>query len=283
MKENKLISFIQNKISDRAMKVTAIVLICVYYFVGLLSYITVPIKPIYNLFTYTSSFAIIIRGVMAGIVCLFSLLVVIKYNRKMQWKWLVLFCFILFMTLVSILISPMVYEYMYVESLYKVIHVVRLNPGVRQTTVLYLSSIADFAFGFCILFILPFMYQDKKKLLWLLIPIVCIAVLECLYSVIRERSGYIAFIKDPGNPNAGYANQIGATFGNKQDWGSFLVVAFASSLASAFIIGKKGIEKVFRISLLLLCAVFSVFAVFCFFTFFYTPDKIKASNALCFC
>ena len=263
MKENKLVSFIQNKISDRAMKIAAIVLICVYYFIGLMSYITVPIKPIYSLFVSTSLFAVILRAVMCAIICLFSLIVLFKYNLKMPWKWFVLFCFILFMTLICILISPMVYEYMYVENLYKVIDVIRLNPGIKQTAVSYLSSIADFAFAFCILFILPYMYQDKKKLLWLLLPIIGIAVLECFYSIIKERAAYIAFFKDPGNPNSGYALNIRATFVSKQDWGAFLGVAFASSLSCFFILGKNRIEKALKIVFLCLCFMFYFFVVCC--------------------
>ena len=258
---NKIRSFIYNKISDKAMLYIGIVLLCVFYFIGLLSYITVPVPALFRLFKSSSILAILLRAFTCGLICLYSILVIFKYKPKIKWSWLVIFCFVLLSTLVCILISPLTYEYMYVEELYKVVHVVILNPGLGRTVVMFLSSIADFAFAFCILFVLPYVLNDKKKLLWLLLPIVAIGLLECCYSLFKERDLYIYLFNHPDDPFGGYGHEVGATFGNKEDWGAFLTVAISSSLCSIFFLGKTTKEFILKILLGVSAFIMSVFVV----------------------
>lgn len=257
----KIVDFIRNKISDKAMAIMGVALLGTYYFVGLLSYITVPIKPIYRVLTSSSMVAIILRALMCAFVCLFCIVIVIKYKQKIKWGWLVIFCFVLFMTLISILISPMTYEYMFSESLYKVVHIVLLNPGIPKTIVMYLSSVADFAFAFCILFIMPTVINDKKKLLFILLPIVAIGLFECCYSLVVEKENYLYLLNHPDDPFGGYNNDIGATFGNKEDWGAFLTVSFVSAVASIFFLKKAKKTIIVKIGLSIAAVTMSVFAV----------------------
>lgn len=258
---NKLTSAIRN-LSDRTIKIIGYVLVISYYFIGLLSYITNPIKSFYLIFVSTSIVAIIMRAALCGLICIYSIMVLIKYELKVKCKWLCLFLFLLFMTLISILLSPLQYEYMYVDNLYKVVHAVQLNPGVPRTIVMFFSSIADFAFAFCILFVLPYVINDKKKLLYLLIPIVLICLLECGYSAIKEKENYIYLFNHPDDPFGGYNNDIGATFGNKEDWGSFLTVSFTASIFSFYFIkGDTPFKKLLKVFFIGCCGIFTVFAV----------------------
>lgn len=257
----KITNFIENKLSDKLMVILGFAILGTFYFVGLLSYITVPIKPIYKLLVSSSTLAVVLRAVMCGLVCLYSIVLVIKYKLKIKWTWLVIFCAVLLMTLIAILISPLSYRYMYVESLYKVVHVVELNPGLTRTIIMYLSSIADFAFAFCIVFILPSIIHDKKKLLFILIPIVVICLFECAYSIIKEKDTYIYLINHPDDPFGGYNHDIGATFGNKEDWGAFLTVATCSSIFSIYTLDNTKRNLIIKIGLGLCALMFAVFAV----------------------
>lgn len=257
----KIDSFVKEKISDKTIAVIGISILCVYYFIGLLSYITVPITPVFSLFKSSSPLAVFLRVFTCGLIVLFSVLILIKYKPKIEWSWLVLFCFLLLMVLFSIIISPSTYEYSYVEQLYKVIHTVILDPGVGRTIIMFCSSIADFIFAFCIMFILPFAFKDKKKLLWLLIPIVIICCFECFYSFVKEKDTYLYMFNHPDDPYGGYGHEVGATFGNKEDWGAFIMVAISSSFACIFFLGNSTKEKIFKVILFILIFVFSIFTV----------------------
>ena len=259
--KQKITSFIREKISDRAMGAIGIGLLCFYYFIGLVSYIATPIRPIMRLLGSSSPLSVALRAFTCALIVLFSIIIIIKYKPKIKWAWLVLLGFALLMTLFSILISPAYYDYMFVESAYKVVHVVHEDPGAGRTIIMFLSSVADFLFAFCIMFVLPYVVNDKKKLLWLLLPIIIIGVLECGYSALKEKDIYLYMFNNPDDPFGGYNNGVGATFGNKEDWGSFLMVAIASSFASIFFLGKTIKEKIIKIFIGIAIVVMSVFVV----------------------
>lgn len=240
----------------------SIVILLVFFYLGLISYITVPIKPLYHFLTSGSLVAVLIRAFMTGIICFYSVLVFLVNDIKVQWKWLIVFLIVLFLVLISIIISPLTYTYVYSEKLYGVVHLVKLNPGLPRTITMYLSSISDFAFAFCSLFILPIVVNNKKQLLALTLPIVLICLLECTYSFITERNTYKYLLTHPDDSFAGYGHQVGATFGDKESWGSFLTVAFASSLFSFISISNtKRIYRIIKIVLFCSILIFICFAI----------------------
>lgn len=257
----KLTDIVRNKISDKMMVILGISSLGLFYYIGLLSYITNPFKALYKYLLPSSNIAVFLRALTTGLICLYSILVVIKYKPKIKWSWFVMFVSVLVMTLLTIIISPLKYNYMFVEELYKVVHVVELNPGIGRTIVMYLSSIADFAFAFCILFIMPIVINDKKKLLYILAPIVIIALLECVYSIIKEKDLYIYIINHPDDPFGGYSHDIGATFGNKEDWGAFLTIATCVAVFTTYSLNNKKRYIIFKIILIISICVFAVFAI----------------------
>ena len=263
--QNKLKAFpdwIRNHISSDFVNKTAIIVILTYYYIGLLSYIATPISGLHKYLKPTSGIAIGLRAFMTVLICLYSILVVIVYKKKFPWKWFVVFSFALLGTLFTMLLSPQTYTYIYVESSYKVVHWVQLSQGFERNAVMYLSAIADFAFAFCVLFILPFVVNDRKQMLILFIPIVIIGLLECGYSIIKEKDTYIYLFTHPDDIFGGYGHDIGATFGNKEDWGAFLSISFTSAIASSFFIKKDKVWKwIIAITLWVCAFIFSVFAV----------------------
>ena len=231
----------------------SIVIILLYYYIGLLSYITVPIRPIYHLFTSNSSLAVVLRGVMTAFVVLYSLVVVFINSNKIQWKWAVVFIYVLLLTLISSSISPQIYNYVYVSnSNYGVVYWVQASAGINRLFTMYLSSISDFALAFCFLFILPIVVNDRKQMLILLIPIVFIGLMECGYSIFKEKEEYVKLINFIDPQYSGYNINIGASFGNKQDWGAFATVSFVSAITSTFFLeGKNWKGLLFKIFLII--------------------------------
>ena len=254
--------WIRNHISVNVVNKMAIVVILVYYYIGLMSYITTPIPFIYRYFKPSSGVAIGLRAFMTALICLYSILVLIVYKKKFPWKWLVIFAFVLGGTLFAMLISPQTYRYIYVENLYKVVHWVQLSQGTERNIVMFLSAIADFAFAFCALFILPFVINDKKQMLILFVPIVIIGLLECGYSILKEKDTYIYLFTHPDDIYGGYNHDIGATFGNKEDWGAFLTLSFTCAISSSFFINKDRKWKwVVSIGFWVCAFIFGIFAV----------------------
>ena len=241
----------------------SIVIILSYYYIGLLSYITAPIKPIYHLFTSGSTVAIVLRALTTALICIYCLLVVIVNQEKVKWKWLIIFIYILLFTLLSTSISPQTYNYMYISSTnYGTIYWVQASAGTRRLFTMYLSSISDFALAFCFLFILPVAIKNKKQLLLLTLPIVLIGIGECMYSVVRERSEYIKLFNMIDPQYKGYNINICASFGDKEVWGAFATVAFCSSIVSIFLVGKGNNKYLFlKILLILASSVLYIFSL----------------------
>ena len=259
--KDKFASFVENKLTDKVMQIICVVLFLAYYFIGMMSYATAPIKPLYSLLVSSSTLAVVLRAFLCGLICLFSLLILYKYKLKFQWKWFILFIAVLLFNLFAIILSPLTYKYLHVEGLYKVVHIIELNPGLGTVVVMYLSALADFALAFCMLFILPTVFHDKKKILWIVLPVVLFGLLECSYSLIVERANYVYRLSHLDDPNTGYTHVVHATFGNKEDWGSFLTVAFCCSLVSLLFLGKTIKEKIFKAISIICLPVFAFCAL----------------------
>lgn len=252
-------NWIRNHFPKDKVNKFSIVVIMLYYYIGLLSYITVPIKPVYKLFTSGSSIAVIVRALMTIMIVLYCFIVIIVNKKKIQWRWAVLFTYILLFTLLSMAISPQTYNYMYISQRnYLVVYLIKSSAGFNRLFTMFLSSISDFALAFCFLFILPIVLNNKKQILLLTLPIVIIGLLECVYSLITEREDYYKLINMIDPQYGGYNINIGASFGNKEDWGAFATVSFCSTIASYFCINSRK-TKWFLVKLFLLFSAFFIY------------------------
>lgn len=252
---NRLLDFIRKTIPKDKVNRISILVILLYYYIGLMSYISFPFKPIYNFFVYSSGAAVVIRALMTILVVSYSLLVVIVNKEKIQWKWAIVFVYVLLFTLISAVLSPQTYYYIYSESLYGVVRWVKASAGFNMFLSMFLSSISDFALAFCFMFILPLVLNSKKQLLFLTIPIVILCLVECVYSLVTESDEYAKLINFVDPQYGGYNINISASFGNKQDWGAFATVAFFSSAVSFFVISSNCFKNLILKLLLILSSI----------------------------
>lgn len=189
---------------------------------------------------YSSSLSgILIRILSTFLLVGYSLIVLIANEQKLQYRWLLVFGFVLLMCLVSIFISEHHFYFTYKTSLYGFLASKEIIVGYKTLISMYLSSFSDFAFAYCFLFALPFCLKNKKLLLFLTIFIVFFMIAQCGYSLLFERSKYISMITKDADPYSGYNISIGAMFGDKQEFGAFLALGFACSIFSLHLLKTK--------------------------------------------
>ena len=252
---NNSLDWVRNHFDKNKVNRFSIVVILAYYYIGLLSYITNPWWSIYRFFISSNPIALVVRALMTALICFYSVLIIIVNNEKIKWKWMIIFIYILLFTLISTAISPQTYTYVYVSKLYNIVHKVTVSPGWSSIFKMYLSSISDFAVAFCLLFVFPLVINNKNQIILLLVPIAFIGVIECVYSAVVEKGEYIKLFEMIGSQYGGYEIGIGATFGNKQDWGAFATVSYVSCLISFVLINKKKRGVIFVKTFLLISSI----------------------------
>ena len=257
----RLYLFIQNHFDKKIINNSYPFVFLAYYALGMMSYVMYPWPSISQLFISTGSLAVIVRVIMLFIIGLYSLVVLVVNKVSFEWKWFILFIYILLFTLISLAISPAAYDYVYEANLYQIMHKAHVEPGFGRVLTMYFSSISDFFIAFCFLFILPHAINKKRIIIWLLIPIVILCVIECLYSIIFERQDYIDLIRMVDPQYSGYTIKIRATFVSKQDWGAFLTIAFISSMYVFWTLHKYQRLRLAKWLFVLLCFVFYLFTI----------------------
>ncbi len=207
--------------------------LALYLLIGILAYVN--IWPGSARFFYSSSASgIIFRAFTTALICVYSAFLFVFSRNKIRFplKWLVAFVAVLLVNFVVMMLAKHKYSYFYTSSLYSRLHEVTSVTGYRTLLTMYLSSVSDFALGFCFLFILPFAFIEKKQLLVLTIPMLIFMIFECGYSIVTERMEYQGIFAGETEVWGGYNISIGATFGDKQEFGCFLNVGFCCALIS---------------------------------------------------
>ena len=241
-------------------------LVLLFYFViGILAYVNIwPGSA--ALFRSSSTSGIIFRAASTALIVLYSLSLFIVNAGKMRfpWKWFIAFAAVLLVNLMAMLFTKHEYTLQYTASLYGYLREVSVVTGWKTLWTMYLSSVSDFALGFCFLFLLPYAFNRKTQLLWIVIPIVVFMVYECGYSLVKEIGEYKKIFSEEALIYGGYNVNIGATFGDKQEFGCFLTVGFASSLLALAVspFRCRGLLVVYRIGLVLASALFFVISFF---------------------
>ncbi len=236
------------------------IVLLVYLVIGLLAYVNVfPGSAAY--FRSSSTTGVLARVFSTALICIYSALFFVLNAGKIKfpWRWFVAFVIVLFINAVAMFLIPKEYTVHYSASLYGFLRETNVTLGWKRLLTMYLSSISDFALGFCFLFLLPCAFKTRKQLLVVTIPMVLFMVAECLYSVTKEYTQYLAIFTDETAIFGGYNLSIGATFGDKQEFGAFLTVGFCCAVVSCFLL--NGLPKPWRIG-------GRVFFSFCAFGFF---------------
>lgn len=251
------------RIVDKA----APIVLLIYLLIGILAYVN--IFPGSARFFYSSSTSgVIFRMISTALICVYSLGYAILHRNQLRfpWKWLILFAGVLFLNLFAVLFAKHDYSYVYKASLYGYLHSVHVTASSRSLTIMYLSSISDFALGFCFLFLLPNAFKRKPQLLWLIVPMVVFMLFECGYSVLKEYHEYIGIFSGEAEAYGGYNISIGATFGDKQEFGSFLTVGFCCAVLGAYIASTIRLKPWRLIARIVFLASATVFFAITFFT-----------------
>ncbi len=252
---------------EKALERLAPFVLFLYLFVGMLAYVN--IWPGSASFFYSSSVSgVLLRMATTFLLCGYSVFIYIIKRKKNRLSifWLCLLSFVLICNLLVMLFSNHDYCYFYTSQLYGRLHEIAYVTGYKTLITMYLSSVSDFALAFCFMFLLPSAFKDKKQLLILTIPMIVFMTFECGYSLLTEYVEYKGIFSGQTEIYGGYNISIGATFGDKQEFGCFLTVAFCCAIVSfvcADCLGKRLLIRSARV-LFFICAL--LFFVICFFT-----------------
>ena len=238
-----------------------------YSLVGILAYVNVwPGSAKY--FYSSSASGIVIRALTTALICIYclALYLINKSKIRLPFRWLIAMGVVLVANFVVMMLGNHDYHYFYISNLYERLHEIAVSTGYRTLLTMYLSSISDFALGFCFLFILPFAFKEKKQLLIVALPMILFMLYECGYSVLKEYPEYQGIFSGETETWGGYNISIGATFGDKQEFGCFLTVGFCCALVS-FMCSDVFNKKPLRIGFKAFCGgAATLFFVITFFT-----------------
>ena len=252
-----------------------------YLIVGALAYVNVfPGSAKY--FYSSSTSGVIIRAASSLLLAGYSVAVFFLNpgKAKFPWPWIIAFGIILFGNLITMLAKDHHYVVQYQAALYGYLREVSVTAGLKSLITMYLSSLSDFALGFCFCFLLPIVFNKREQLLVITLPIVLFMLLECGYSVIKEHEQYAALFSEDTAIYGGYNLSIGATFGDKQEFGAFLTIGFCAAFISCFTVG--GLKKPLRYALVTgLCLSGGVFFVITFFTLCKTAILANSLAFMC--
>ena len=266
----------------RAINSAAPVVLLTYFLIGIMAYVNVwPGSA--RLFASSSMVGILARVFSTFLICSYSVCFGILNRQRISlpWKWLIPFVFVLVVNFVTMLATPHSFIYFYTSSLYSRLHEVSISTGYKTLFTFYLSSISDFAIGFCFMFLLPHAFKTKKQLLLILVPFIGFMMLEVVYSLIKERGAYLEIFTKDAATWGGYNISIGATFGDKQEFGAFLTLALCASLvvfSALDVIQHKPIRMLFR-AVDFVC-IFVFFAI-TFFTLCKTAIIANSAAIIC--
>lgn len=237
----------------------------IYSLIGILAYVNVfPGSAAY--FRSNSIAGITFRVVSTALICVYCLLFywLNRETMRFPWKWVAVFSGVLLVNFFAMVFTSHEYSYLYTASIYGYLHSVQVSVGAKTLITMYLSSISDFALAFCFMFMLPYAFYKKERLLWLTVPMVLFMLFECGYSLLKEMDQYKAIFTGATDIYGGYNISIGATFGDKQEFGCFLTVGFCSAIASCFAFNRfnQFWVKLIKWSFIVAAAIFFVISFF---------------------
>lgn len=212
-------------------------------------------------FVYNSTSGLVIR-IFTSILFIGScLLVFVSYKRSMNIKWLCVFLFLLVFILICMVYTPTSYYVLYrTTKLYDFMAMYESTISLKTLVTMYFSFAVDVIFAYCFIFILPKIFAEHSLLLFILIPFLLIMFYSMIYSLLKETTYYVRFIKGDWEYSA---DTIGSIFGNKQQWGIFLAPVLPVSIVSYFIVKKTKFKTVIKMFFYIFCAISFFLAAFC--------------------
>ncbi len=244
-------------------RITPVILL-LYFVIGLMAYVTVwPGSTAF--FKSNALTGILTRAVItfllifhAGFYCFLH-----KESGRFPWKWAIVFLLVLIVNLLVCCFGGRTQHFFY-KNVYGILFEVTSTVGYRQILTMYLSSVSDFALGFCFLFLLPASIR-KSSLIPLAVFVLLFMAFECGYSAIHDREQIIALFNKISDPYSGYDVSIGASFGDKQEFGTFLTIGLCCAIVMPLLLPKR--RGPLFTSVIITCAILGlIFLIFCFFS-----------------
>lgn len=269
----KLINFIRNK--QQLFEKMFIPFVIMYFILVSLPYFAYSV-PILGDFVSKGTTQLIYRGMIALLFILYAVCVSISYRIKPNYPWIILLSILLITSMLVPLFSPtfLVTSYTDPQFLYTTISSIQI--GMEDNISSVVSLFFDLSFAYCFLFIFPYCLQNRKHIIYILLPVIFLMLFECTYSIIFERSQYMKLFSYTDDGYSGYDIIIQATFGSKNDFGDFLLQAIIAG-AVCFVITRQKYHKIiygicvfifFIFSILSLCKTAIVGEILLFFVGF---------------
>lgn len=242
----KLFQLLRKEEFLKKFKTVAFACFIISFFILLSSFVDwVPGSSKY--FAYNTKSGLFFRIIASFLFLAPALIGMLIYWQQIDKRWLILFAFIIFFSLVSTLYTPWSYSVLYrTERLGdNFMASLTISLSLNEIIVGCLSFVVDVLFGYVLLFIYPKILSLKK--LYIIFAVFSLIILySCFYSFIKERDYYIKFLSG----NWSYTNKtIGSIFGHKQQWGVFLISSVVVCALSIFLTFKLFVKKSFRFCL----------------------------------
>lgn len=258
---NKIKLFFHNLDAQKVNKWLLVILL-IYLFFGMLSYKLIPVGTIYNLFRTNGPLGVATRAVITAILCLYSVLVCYVNRKRFPIEWLAIIVIILGCCFACMMLTNHSYYYYYCEPFFMVPHYAVKIVGTADLMKMYLSTVSDFAIGFCFIFILPFAYHGRKTILTYIYVMCAFMLYQVGYSLVHDAEGYKELLSGIADPYAGTGLAIKGGFSDKEDFGAFLTMGCSLSLIGFALHKKEDKYYAFRQTCMLGCAfIFLIFSI----------------------
>lgn len=207
-------------------------------------------------FVYSSTSGLILRMIVSFILVGTSLLVFISNKVKKNFNYIFAVFLMIIFEFLALAYTPFSYSVFFkTGQVYPFMAYRFISVSFKEAIVFSLSQSVDLIFGLLFLLVLP-QVITKKRLFITLNIIILVVFYSSAYSFLKDRIYFINFFKG----NWKYQNySIGSIFGNKQQWGIFLISAFCASAFCIYLVSKSKLNK--KIKFLLYC--FYILTILC--------------------
>lgn len=259
-----LLAKLETESFKKKLKVLLTVAFLLYFFITMSSFAQ-WFPGSRKIFNFNTTSGLIFRIIASAIFIGSILIGFLAYRKEIRIRWFIVIGILMLLIIIFAFFTPTSYNVFYRTDLYSFMTELRMSVSIKTQVTMLLSFFIDLLFGLAFVFIIPVIYKDTKCYLLIMLVFLAVMLYSCFYSFIVERDYYKYFLSGKWEYQT---ESIGSIFGDKQQWGVFLAVAYACSFLSIYFLSKMNLKKVIKIlsySLILLTALLSfVCSVVCF-------------------
>ena len=253
------VSNLRNDRFKKKLSIAIFACILVYLSINLLAYVNF-LPQFTKYFAYNTTSGTIIRIITSIIFLMPCFVGGIIYLDDSGKRWIVIFTIFILLISINIFFMPTSFVTLYKTSqLYYFMAELDIVVSTKKILIMHASFIVDILFGYAFFFVLPKLLS--KKYLFIILSIFNLIILiSCFYSMIIEKDYYVWFLSG----NWSYTSDtIGSFFGNKQQWGLFLISAIPSIAISFYLLAKRKINFIIKIGISFIYSISALLIMFC--------------------